>query len=280
MLPPLDPYRRNELFVRGLSFTTRELALARHIETVAPVQDVHILVGFKNRSKGSAFVTLKNPNLVNEVVEKLNGKPLDGRFLEIQRAKPLSELPPRPRIIYRNYPPRYQQRYQPYFRGPRQQYRPRRTEQYRPRDRQDYRRDRQDYRRPPPAQEFAPAPASTVTVEEPRAGKSRKGEPNPNRKASEFTVAVLNLPFVAKEADMNDIFEGYNILNPRVCRTRRGLSKGTAFVTFPTHEEQMRAIENVSGSSVEGRQIRIVAAYLLPEEIEEEKRIIKDSKKQ
>jgi len=106
--------QRKEIFVRGLSYGTRELALARHIETVAPVQDVHILVGFNNRSKGAAFVSLKDPSQVDEVVEKLNGKPLDGRFLEIQRAKPISELPPKPRIIYRPYPaPRYRPRYPP-----------------------------------------------------------------------------------------------------------------------------------------------------------------------
>jgi len=280
------PYRRDELFIRGLNFSTRELALARHIETVAPVQDVHILVGFKNRSKGTAFVSLKNPNLVDEVVEKLNGKPLDGRFLEIQRAKPLSELPPKPRIIYLPTKPRFQ-RYQPFYNNRRQQFRPHQSEQYRPRQTEQYRPREQYHQRgaaaaaapAAAAQDFVPAPATTVTVEDTHKTRFQKGEPNPNRKLSEYTVAVLNLPFVAKENDMADIFEGYTILNPRICRTRRGLSKGTAFVTFPTHEEQVRAMENVTGSHVEGRQIRIVEAYLLPEEIEEEKRIIKEQKK-
>ena len=115
--PATPQTQRKEVFVRGLSLSTRELALARHIETVAPVEDVRILVSYNShRSKGSAFVTLKDANQIDEVVEKLNGKPLDGRYLEIQRAKPLSELPPRPRIIYAPYPGPYRGRYSPFYR--------------------------------------------------------------------------------------------------------------------------------------------------------------------
>jgi len=239
--------QRKEIFVRGLSYGTRELALARHIETVAPVQDVHILVGFNNRSKGAAFVSLKDPSQVDEVVEKLNGKPLDGRFLEIQRAKPISELPPKPRIIYRPYPaPRYRPRYPP----PSSYYRP------------SY--HRREYRAPAPAP--APAPAARKT--------HQKSEPNPERTQSEFTVAVLNLPFVAKEDDMRDIFEDFVILNPKICRNRAGLSKGTAFVTLTSHEEQQRAIETIDTVQVEGRSIHVVEAFLLPDELEAEKRAI------
>jgi len=235
--------QRKEIFVRGLSYGTRELALARHIETVAPVQDVHILVGFNNRSKGAAFVSLKDPSQVDEVVEKLNGKQLDGRFLEVQRAKPISELPPKPRVIYRPYPPRYR-RYPPPPPPPPAYYRPR-------------------FHRP------APPPAAVHKIH-------AKPEPNPDRTLSQFTVAVLNLPFVAKEEDMADIFEGFVILNPKICRNRTGLSKGNAFVTFTSHEEQQRAIEAVNSVQVEGRHIRVVEAYLLPEELEVEKRVVEE----
>jgi len=244
--------RRCEVFIRGLNYSTRELALARYIETVAPVEEVHILTNFKGRSKGTAFVTLKDAKSVDDVVEKLNGKVLDGRYLEIQRAKPLSELPPKPRIIYRPYPAPY--RRAPFgFRGGRGRYHPRNVAAA-------------EFSHPHPAPETRPP-------------RHQKGEPNPNRTLSEYTVAVLNLPFVAKEQDMSDIFDGFEILNPKICRNRAGMSKGTAFVTLASHEEQKRAIESVNLSQVEGRQIRVVEAYLLPEELEEEKRILKEHQK-
>jgi len=249
--PAAPDNQRKEIFVLGLSYSTRELALARHIETVAPVQDVHILVGFNNRSKGAAFVSLKDPSQVDEVVKKLNGEPLDGRYLDIQRAKPISELPPKPRIIYRPYPaPRY-------GRGGRYAPPPRTYYSAAPRPR--FHQHQREY--------HAPAPAHKV---------HQKPEPNPNRTASELTVCVLNLPFVAKETDMEDIFEGFVVLNPKICRTRGGLSKGTAFVTLISHEEQQRAIESIDNVQVEGRQIHISAAYLLPEELEAEKRAVEE----
>jgi len=191
------PQQRNVIYVGGLSYSTRELALARHIETVAPVLDIHILTTFNNRSKGSAFVRLQDPSQIDEVCAKLNGKALDGRYLEITRAKPFSELPSR-----RHFNP--------------------------------YRRSRYPY--PPPPRHYGrPAPMH----------RGRR-EPNPDRTKSELTVAVLNLPFVAKEEDMNDIFENFDIVSAKISRAANGMSKGIAFVTFPTHEEQQRAIKTAN----------------------------------
>lgn len=245
--------QRTEIFIRGLAFTTRELTLARHIETVAPVKDVHILMTYNNRSKGSAFVHLEDPSRIDEVVEKLNGKPLEGRFLEVARAKPFSELPPangRRHFAY-YYPP-----YPPH---------PPRHYSYYPPRRPYVRR----FPNPPPA----PVPA------EPEEYHRRKREPNPERTQSQLTVAVLNLPYVAKEDDMSDIFEGFTIVNPKISRNPSGMSKGVAFVTFLTHEDQQRAIATVNSNIVENRKIHVVEAFLLPEDLEEERKSVEEAKK-
>jgi len=227
--PAASSQPRNVIFVGGLSYSTRELTLARHIETVARVLDVHILTTFNNRSKGSAFVRLEDPSRIDEVVEKLNGKALDGRCLEITRAKPFSELPARrPRFGAGGF----RRRRYPY--GSRQ------------------------FNRQSPAR--------------------GKREPNPDRTKSEYTVAVLNLPFVAKEDDMNDIFEGFDIVESKICRAPNGMSRGIAFVTFISHEEQQRAIQTAHLNLVENRKIRVVEAFLLPEELEEEKKNIEEAK--
>jgi len=229
--------QRNEIFVSGLSFSTRELTLARHIETVAPVLDVHILMTYNNRSKGSAFVRLVDPGRIDEVVEKLNGKPLDGRYLEISRAKPFSELPPR-----RSAPP-YRRRYG--------------GGGFRPR--------------------YAPRPVAAAEV--PPTSRRAKREPNPDRTKSEYTVAVLNLPFVAKEVDMNDLFDGFDIADAKISRAPNGMSRGIAFVTFMSHEDQQRAIQTANLNLVENRKIRVVEAFLLPEDLEEETKKIEEAKK-
>jgi len=91
-------------------------------------------------------------------------------------------------------------------------------------------------------------------------------------------VAVLNLPFVAKEEDMGDIFEGFTIVNAKIARTVSGLSKGFALVTFPTHEEQQRAIKAANLNLVEDRRIHVVEAFLLPEELEEEKKNVEKTR--
>jgi len=215
------PQLRNEIFVGGLSFNTRELTLARHIESVAPVLDVHILMTYNNRSKGSAFVRLVDPSRIDEVCEKLNGKPLDGRYLEISRAKPYSELPQR--------------------------------------------RNRGGYR---PPRHFGRDRPSFVS--------RRKRDPNPDRKKSELTVAVKNLPFVAKEDDMNDIFDDFEVVDSKISRNADGRSKGVAFVTFLNHEEQQRAIRTADLNIVESRKIHVVEAYLLPEEFEEEAKKVEE----
>jgi len=220
---------RNEIFVGGLAYSTRELALARHIEQVARVLDIHILMTYNNRSKGSAFVRLEDPSLIDEVCQKLNGKPLDGRYLEISRAKPFSEVPHRS--------------------GPRTSRQPRRFG---------------DGSSRPPRPSF---------------GSRRKREHNPDRTKSELTVAVLNLPWVVKEDDMNDIFEGYNIASSRICRTASGLSKGVGFVTFTTHEDQQRALREANKIIVENREVRVVEAFLLPEELEEETNSVEGAEK-
>jgi len=219
---------RNEIFVGGLSFSTRELTLARHIEQVARVLDVHILMTYNNRSKGSAFVRLEYPSLIDEVCQKLNGKPLDGRYLEISRAKPLSEVP-----------------------------------------------RRSGFRSAPPSRRYGAPPRSS----RPPYGSRRKREHNPDRTKSELTVAVLNLPWIAKEEDMDDVFPDFKIVKAKVCRNAAGLSKGIAFVTFATHEEQQRALKEVNRNIVEGREIHVVEAFLLPEELEEEANNVKESEK-
>jgi len=258
----VEETQRTELFIRGLNFSTHELTLARHIEPVAEVDQVNIVHNkFSGRSKGIAFVTLKDPSKIDQVCAELNNKPLEGRYLEISRAKPASELPPKTRVVYRSFPARGG--YRGYRRG-------------------GYRGGYRGYRGGARYRSASPVAAGSeegASASAPAPRRTNQREHNPNRTLSELTVAVLNLPFIAREKDMKDIFEGFVILNPRICMTRNGLSKGCGFVTLPTHAEQQRAIETINSVEVEGRKISVVEAYLLPEELEAEKLAVEEHNK-
>jgi RNA recognition motif-containing protein len=74
------------------------------------------------------------------------------------------------------------------------------------------------------------------------------------------TVAYVgNLPFVADEESLGDIFEGCPFVEARIVRNR-DRSKGFGFVTFATEEDRDTAIERVDGSLVEGRKITVSPA--------------------
>lgn len=229
---------------------------------------------------GIAFVTLEDPSLIDTVIEKLNGKPLEGRYVEVMRAKPPMERP------YIRYPPSYPHYPPPHYprvpRGPAHAPAPAAPAPKpapKPTPKPAPKSAPAAPRKPAPATPAAPAADAT---RKPRLSFVRKGdhaqrqesEPNPDRVASQLTAVVQNLPYIAGDQDMYDIFDGFNILEANVRRKPDGQSRGVAFVTFATHEEQQRAINDVDNTMVEGRPIRVVPAYLLPNQLEHEKEVV------
>lgn len=99
-------------------------------------------------------------------------------------------------------------------------------------------------------------------------------EGNPDRVESALTVIVQNLPYVADDQDMYDIFDGLNVVEAKVFKLKDGRSRGFAFVTFASHEEQMSAINDVDSTVVEGRTIHVSPALLFPSQLEHEKSVV------
>ncbi|KAI0970296.1 RNA-binding domain-containing protein [Xylaria arbuscula] len=73
-----------------------------------------------------------------------------------------------------------------------------------------------------------------------------------------FTVFVSNITFDATETHLNEAFNKYGeILQTRIGRDGRGLSRGFAFISFATKEAADQAIAEANDSFWHGRRIMV-----------------------
>jgi len=89
----------SKLFVGNLSFTIRDADLQTWFEANGfPVESVEVMSDHKTRrSKGIAFVVLKQNDQLKDAIDKLNGKTLSGRTAIVEGAKsPASNEGPHP----------------------------------------------------------------------------------------------------------------------------------------------------------------------------------------
>jgi RNA recognition motif-containing protein len=88
-----------KLFVGNLSFTTTGVDLQAWFESNGyPVESVQVMMDRKTgRSRGIAFVVLKQNDQLKDAIGKLNGKTLSGRTVSVEEAKsPASNEGPHP----------------------------------------------------------------------------------------------------------------------------------------------------------------------------------------
>lgn len=77
-----------------------------------------------------------------------------------------------------------------------------------------------------------------------------------------MNIYVGNLSFDSQDSDLRGAFEAYgevsscNIIQDRM--TNR--SRGFGFVEMPNQEEALKAIEELNGKSLQGREIRVSEA--------------------
>jgi RNA recognition motif-containing protein len=79
----------SKLFVGNLSFKVTDADLQNWFESNGyPVESVQVMTDHKTgRSRGIAFVVLRQNDQLKDAVDKLNGKTLSGRTLNIEEAK-------------------------------------------------------------------------------------------------------------------------------------------------------------------------------------------------
>lgn len=75
------------------------------------------------------------------------------------------------------------------------------------------------------------------------------------KQPSETMIYISNLPFSTTDEQLAGLFEGFEVKTAYIAVRKNGRSKGFGFVNLADPADQAKAIEQVSGKSVEGRTI-------------------------
>lgn len=87
------------IYIGNLAYSVTEDDLREAFGKFGEVVSVNVITdGQTGRSKGFAFVEMSNDNEADTAIRELNEKPLSGRPIRVNPAKPRGERPPqRPR---------------------------------------------------------------------------------------------------------------------------------------------------------------------------------------
>jgi len=256
----------HKVFVGNLAFKTTEDELKDFFTDVATVVKVNIITRGA-RSLGYGFVAFATAADCDAAVEKCHKKELDGREINVEVAKPKSDLypkrerrPPAPRAPGRRPPPRRRS-------GRKRSTSPRQQDtedgvvvshgsagdaEKKPEDSEEKKELTAKKKNKPkkaPRDPDAPRPPRP-----PRVHREPTGEP------SKTTVFIANLPFSMDDTGLMDLFKEYKVKTAKVV-IRRGTtrSKGFGFVDLETEEEQKRLLE-APAFEADGRMLSIKVA--------------------
>src|SRR5204862_6900926 len=84
----------NNLYVGNLSLNPTETDLQDYFAQAGPVTEVMLVQDkFTGKSRGFAFVTMSSDGDAQNAITQFHGKPLDGRTLTVNEARPREERP-------------------------------------------------------------------------------------------------------------------------------------------------------------------------------------------
>jgi len=83
-----------KLYVGGIAFSTTSEGLRQHFAQSSTVVSASIVTDqFSGQSRGFGFVEMSTPDEAQQAVSQLNERPLDGRSLKVEVAKPKTDKP-------------------------------------------------------------------------------------------------------------------------------------------------------------------------------------------
>ncbi len=74
-----------------------------------------------------------------------------------------------------------------------------------------------------------------------------------------MNIYVGNLPYSTEKEELQEVFEAYGIVESVdiIVDRRSGRSRGYGFVTMPNEDEARQAVEELNGSDLGGRSLRV-----------------------
>jgi len=247
----------DKVFAGNLSFKTTDDELKEFFSVAGTVTKVNIITR-GTRSLGYGFVAFASPEECQAAVEKCHKKELGGREINVEVAKPKSELDAAKKdkdATKRVAKPRNRKRFAKKD-APKAEGEAKADDDGAEKPAGDKRKKKRKPRKKAPVDPDAPKP-------EPRTRRAPTGEP------SKTTVFVANLPFTLNDEGLSGIFSEFKVKTAKVV-TRRGTgrSKGFGFVEFENEDEQQRLLAAPTFTS-EGRELNIKVALSdeRPEEV-------------
>jgi len=237
---------KTKVFVGNLAFRTAEADLTREFEAAGKVASAHIITR-GSRSLGYGFVEMESEEEAQKAVQLLHKKPLDGREINVEVARPREEGAPR----------------EP--RPPRPHRAPREGDNNANQGPNAGNNNAGGERRPPRRFNNERRPQQEGGA--PRRGGLRRGPPRPRpagsappRVTGPHGLFVANLPFTVDDSKLSELFAGLNLKSAYVVRKRNDRSKGFGFVEFNSADDQNKALQAVDKKNVEGRELVVKIA--------------------
>jgi len=250
--PTIDDFP-HKVFAGNLSFKTTDEELKDFFSAAGAVTKVNIITR-GTRSLGYGFVAFATADECQAAVDKCHKKELGGREINVEIAKPKSELDAakKEKASARKSD------------TPRKRKKPARK----PKAEGEAAKEGDDAEKPA-GEKKKRKPKKKA----PRDPDAPKPEPRPRRAPtgdpSKTTVFVANLPFALNDEGLAAVFAGFNIKTAKVV-TRRGTgrSKGFGFVELEDEAEQQKLLAAPTFTS-EGRELNVKIALSdeKPEEI-------------
>lgn len=101
-------------------------------------------------------------------------------------------------------------------------------------------------------------PESMELIEYPEKMRQRMREGKPAEAQTNFRVFVGNLPFVATEQELEDLFAEYGcVTGVSIAKDEDGRARGFGFINMEEPEEGNKAIEGLNGHTLYDRQLNV-----------------------
>jgi len=258
----------NKVFAGNLAFKTTEDELKSFFSAVGTVVQASIITR-GTRSLGYGFVAFSSADECQGAVDQLHKKDFGGREINVEIAKPKSEILAARKERQEGEDPNKNTRR---FRGSAKPRAPRKKktegDDKPATDAKPAEGDAALKKRKPRKKK----PAKPVDPDAPKRERVPRPKRVPTGEPSKTTLFVANLPFSLDDEGLKAVFKGYNVKSAKVIlRRASGRSKGFGFVELEDESEQQKVLAGAPYLSEE-RELNIKVALADERHAEEEKK--------